>query len=86
MAPTYRPGDRLTAARRWRRVRVGDVVVVRDPRVASRWLVKRCVGRSGAGLELRGDDPEGSTDSREFGPVPEREVTWLVFGGRRPAP
>ena len=82
MAPTYQPGERLTAVRRWRRVRVGDVVVVRDPRVAARWLVKRCVARSDLGLELRGDNPEGSTDSRQFGPVPEREVAWVVLGAR----
>ena len=86
MAPTYRPGERLTAARRWRRVRVGEVVVVRDPRLATRWMVKRCVGRSDAGLELRGDNLEGSTDSREFGPIPEREVRWIVLGGRGSAP
>ncbi|OYV23657.1 MAG: copper-transporting ATPase, partial [Acidimicrobiales bacterium 20-64-4] len=29
MVPTYLPGERLTALRRWRPVRVGDVVVVR---------------------------------------------------------
>ncbi len=83
MAPTYQPGERLTAVRRWRRVRVGDVVVVRDPRAATRWLVKRCVARSHAGLDLRGDNPEGSADSRQFGPVPVREVAWVVLGGRR---
>ena len=83
MAPTYQPGERLTAMRRWRAVRVGDVVVVRDPRVRSRWLVKRCVGRSGAGLELRGDNADASEDSRDFGPVPERDVAWIVVGGRR---
>jgi nickel-type superoxide dismutase maturation protease len=88
MAPTYLPGERLTAGRHWRRVRQGDVVVVRDPRDSGRWLLKRCVGRTGSRLDLRGDNPEASTDSRDFGPVPARAVTWIVIGGRprRPDP
>lgn len=85
MAPTYREGERLTALRRWRRVRVGDVVVVADPREPSRWLLKRCVARSGSRLELRGDNPGASTDSRDFGPVEEARARWLVVGPR-PAP
>ncbi|HEV2427609.1 MAG TPA: S26 family signal peptidase, partial [Acidimicrobiales bacterium] len=72
MLPTFVPGERLTAVRRWRRVRAGDVVVVRDPRDESRWLLKRCVERVGGTLELRGDNPSTSTDSRDFGRVPVR--------------
>jgi len=83
MEPTYRPGERLTALRRWRPIRSGDVVVVRDPRDPERWLLKRCVGRSGRMLELRGDNPLASTDSREFGPVPAAQVAWVVIGARR---
>ena len=58
MVPTYLPGECLTAVRRWRPVRVGDVVVVRDPRDHDRWLLKRCVGRRGSQLDLRGDNAE----------------------------
>ncbi|MGH9020426.1 MAG: S26 family signal peptidase [Acidimicrobiales bacterium] len=86
MTPTLSPGERLTAVRRWRRVRVGDVVVVRDPRDPARWLLKRCVERVGSSLELRGDNPVSSTDSRDFGRVPARDVAWLVVGERRRAP
>jgi len=78
MVPTYVPGERLTAVRRWRPVRVGDVVVVRDPREPSRWLLKRCVGRHGRGLDLRGDNAQASTDSRDFGLVASRDVVWIV--------
>jgi nickel-type superoxide dismutase maturation protease len=83
MEPTYQPGERLTALRKWRRVRPGDVVVVRDPRSADRWLLKRCVARLGARLDLRGDNASASTDSREFGLVPSREVGWIVVSPRR---
>ena len=82
MEPTYAPGARLTAVRRWRPVRLGDVVVVRDPRDPGRWLLKRCVARVAAGLELRGDNAAASTDSRDFGPVDPRSVAWLIVGAR----
>ena len=80
MLPTYLPGDLLTAVRKWRRVRVGDVVVLRDPRDEDRWLIKRCVARSGAGLDVRGDNVYASTDSRDFGLVAHRAVRYLVLG------
>jgi nickel-type superoxide dismutase maturation protease len=82
MAPTYTPGERLTALRPWRRVKVGDVVVVRDPRDGGRWLLKRCVARRGRALEVRGDNPSASTDSRDFGPVDVAEVAYLVLAPR----
>lgn len=70
MAPTLVPGDRLLVLRT-RRVRVGDIAVVRDPRDPSFEVVKRVVGldRDGA-VEIRGDHAAVSTDSRAYGPVP----------------
>lgn len=79
MTPTYRPGERLTAVRRWRPVRVGDVVVAHDPRHPTRWLLKRCVAKSGSQLDLRGDNPDASTDSRDFGLVASRAVPYIVI-------
>jgi nickel-type superoxide dismutase maturation protease len=73
MAPTLQPGDRLLVLRRsrWRPpgVRVGDIVAVPDPRHPGRVLVKRVKAVTPAGLDLRGDNPALSTDSRTFGPV-----------------
>ncbi|MGD1014212.1 MAG: S26 family signal peptidase [Acidimicrobiales bacterium] len=82
MLPTFLPGETVTAVRRWRPVRVGDVVVVRDPREPARWLLKRCTGKSRGSLDLRGDNADASTDSRDFGAVCQREVKWLVLGPR----
>jgi nickel-type superoxide dismutase maturation protease len=84
MLPTLVPGELVTVVRRWRRVRVGDLVVVRDPREASRWLIKRCVARHGRLVEVRGDNPGASTDSRDFGPVTAAAIRYLVVGVGRP--
>jgi len=83
MEPTLAPGDRLLVVRA-RRVRAGDVVAVRDPRHAPRVLVKRVAAVLEDGVVLRGDNPEASTDSRSFGPVPSRAVVGRVV--RRYAP
>ncbi len=69
MTPTLDAGDRLLVVRA-RRARCGDVAVVPDPREASRLVVKRVIEASAAGVTLRGDNPDASTDSRTFGPAP----------------
>jgi phage repressor protein C with HTH and peptisase S24 domain len=79
MVPTFRDGDETLAVRRWRPVRVGDLVIAPDPRDPRRQLVKRCVGRTGRLASLAGDNPSASTDSRSFGPVPVRSIRYLVL-------
>ena len=82
MSPTYLPGERLTALRRWRAIRPGDVVVLRDPRDSSLWIVKRCVAKNGSQLDLRGDNTAASTDSREFGLVASGAVAYIAMDPR----
>ena len=78
MLPTLYSGQHVIAYRRFRRLRDGDIVVVRDPRLASRWIVKRCHLVSDGRVELRGDNAALSTDSRTFGTLAARDVRWLV--------
>lgn len=73
MRPALEEGDRLLVVRR-RRYRVGDVVALPDPRLPERVVVKRVAAVDGDRLEVLGDDPAGSTDSRSFGPVAARTV------------
>jgi nickel-type superoxide dismutase maturation protease len=73
MEPVLAPGDRLVVVRR-RRYPVGAVVAVRDPRAPRRTMVKRVASAAAGGLELRGDNPTASTDSRTFGAVPAHLV------------
>lgn len=79
MRPTLEPGDRLLIAR-WLPIKAGDVVVVRDPRAPTTFLVKRVsASASSAGLEVRGDNPNVSRDSREFGLVSRALIVGRVW-------
>ena len=78
MAPALLPGDRLIVRRRHSGPRVGDVVVVRDPRQPDRELIKRVAAVDGGRVTLLGDNPAGSTDAREFGLVAAGGVRWGV--------
>ena len=74
MRPTLEPGDRLLV---WRtqRLRPGGLVVLADPRVPGRPLVKRVAGLDGdEAVLVHGDNAAASTDSRVFGAVPRRAV------------
>ena len=81
MSPALQPGDRLlvesvTYARR--APRRGEVVLAPDPRRPMRELIKRVAEVGRAGIDLRGDHPAASTDSRSFGTVPAAAVRWRV--------
>ena len=86
MAPTLLAGDWVLVdpdAYRRRRPRVGELVLVSDPRRADRLLVKRVRGVTAeGGLEVVGDAPHASTDSRSFGAVDPADVSgrpWLRY-------
>jgi len=83
MAPALRPGDRLVIEAftlRRRAPRVGEIVLAADPRSPERELVKRVAGHDPVTdlVELRGDAPDASTDSRTFGAVPRGMIRWRV--------
>jgi type IV secretory pathway protease TraF len=75
MAPTLLPGDRLLALRT-ARVRPGDIVTAVDPRAGERLLLKRVLGveETSGSVNLQGDNPASSTDSRHFGPVDAESI------------
>jgi hypothetical protein len=86
MRPTLNPGDGLVALRGGK-PRRGQLRLFRDPRMSSRWFVKRVDdvfrGDSSVIFEARSDNPKarGAADSHDFGPVPAAgsyRVVWTV--------
>jgi phage repressor protein C with HTH and peptisase S24 domain len=75
MEPTLRPGETVLVDPR-APVVPGCVVLAPDPR-DGRPLLKRVASLEG-GLDLRGDSPSQSTDSRHFGPVDPALVEGVV--------
>ena len=90
MAPTLLPGEWLVVERRTytrRRPRLGEIVLAADPREPSRELIKRVarVDEESGLIELAGDAPDASTDSRTFGAIPIENIRWRVLARYWPA-
>ena len=75
MLPTLRP-DQLILLRRTRRLRVGDVVMVRHENLDK---VKRITARRDDTLFIEGDNPAASKDSRQFGWIHKQFVQGKVI-------
>jgi inner membrane protease subunit 1 len=74
MEPALRAGDWIVVQSLSRPPRVGEIVLVRDPRDPDNVMVKRVAGVADGACTVVGDRPEQSTDSRTFGPVPLANV------------
>ena len=75
MEPTLWPGDRLiTVPAHPRLLAIGQVVVLIDPDDPSHRIIKRIAAIDGTRVEVRGDDPSRSTDSRRWGAVPVGDI------------
>lgn len=74
MEPALRAGDWIVISRLGRPPRVGEIVLVRDPREPARLILKRVASVADGAFTVLGDRPEESTDSREFGPVQLADV------------
>ena len=84
MLPAFRPGDRLLIGPpAW--VRGGTVVAVEDPRSPGRLMVKRVHAVGPTWVDVRGDNPQASTDSRQFGLLPRSGLTGRVLFRYGPA-
>jgi type IV secretory pathway protease TraF len=90
MVPTYAPGEYVWAVRRFLYPGnlQGRIVICPDPDSPDRELVKRVseIRRTDVSddVVLGGDNHEASRDSRVFGTVPLRRITWVVMPNRRP--
>jgi nickel-type superoxide dismutase maturation protease len=85
MLPTLRAGDRLLLVAVPGRPRPGQLALVHDPRSPDRELLKRVHAVGSDGIDLRGDNPAASTDSRAFGHVPIHAVRGYIAWRYAPA-
>ena len=65
---------------RRRLVRPGAIVVIVEPGNEGHLIIKRVATITPEGVDVIGDDPGWSIDSRTFGTVPHRDVRRLVVG------
>jgi nickel-type superoxide dismutase maturation protease len=84
MEPALREGDRLLVLPPRRQPRVGEVVVVRDPRDATHLLLKRVAAVHDDEVTVMGDRRDHSTDSRYFGDVPLSDIVGRAAFRYRP--
>lgn len=81
MAPTLRPAQIIVASGAVRRLRPGQVVVVRHGGLEKIKRLAR-VDQAGGQVFVTGDNREQSTDSRHFGWLPRRAVLAVVIWPR----
>lgn len=79
MMPSYAHG-KIIFGFRFRRPQVGDVVIARHHRLE---IIKRVDQLQDNQVYLLGDNPDESTDSRQFGWLPATAVIAVVIGGGR---
>lgn len=82
MAPAY-PHGKVVFAWRFKKQKIGDVVIVKHHRVE---LIKRVHKMDDDKVYLLGDNPEESTDSRHYGWLPLSSIIGVVLGGHTEVP
>jgi len=74
MEPALHDGDWMLVTSLGGPYRVGEIVLAADPRVPDRLVLKRIAAITGDRCTLLGDQPDQSTDSRQFGPIALGEI------------
>ena len=74
MEPALVAGDWIVVSSLRRPPRVGEIVLVRDPRDPENLMLKRVAAVTDGLCTVLGDRPDQSTDSRTFGPIPLADV------------
>jgi nickel-type superoxide dismutase maturation protease len=81
MLPTLLPGREVLINPRaytQQEPQVGDLVVAAHPQQPGLLIIKRVAAVGEGALDLRGDNPEASTDSRQFGWVSRDRILGQV--------
>ena len=80
MAPTLQDGDEVLVkpSTPGSLPEPGQLVLVRHPMKPELTMIKRCFKIEAENIFVRGDNPNESTDSRQFGPVPAEFIVGYV--------
>lgn len=78
MEPELCNGEMWLVRSGFRRVKSGSVIVFSLPDRPHLVQVKRVIRREDGGWWVEGDNPHHSTDSRDFGAVPENSIKGVV--------
>ncbi|NNN21581.1 MAG: nickel-type superoxide dismutase maturation protease [Acidimicrobiales bacterium] len=78
MYPTFKAGDTVLVSKS-KSFKVGDLVVTSHPHHGNQLILKRILDIEGNLVELRGDNPLESSDSRQFGKVDISSVKYKVI-------
>lgn len=76
MTPTLYPGQVVYIRRWFYKPQINDIVMVRHGGLEK---IKRVTRIEAGGLYITGDNPQASTDSRQFGLVPLQSVLGKVI-------
>jgi len=78
MRPALEDND-IVLVQRAGKIAVGDIVITAHPFKQSVTILKRVMAIDEAGrVELQGDDPDESSDSRSFGTIPGKHIQGKV--------
>ncbi len=72
MLPTLQSGDSILVVNDYYRThppQIGELVLCEHPHRSGYRMVKRIVNITSSGVDVHGDNPAQSTDSRHFGPI-----------------
>lgn len=76
MVPALAPGQLVVGRTHFRSLRPGRIVIFRHE---GREKIKRLSKLEGGRIWLTGENPQSSTDSRDFGWLPKTVVTAVIF-------
>ncbi len=82
MYPAYKAGETIFVSKS-KNFNIGDVVVASHPHKKNQLILKRIHGIEGNLMELWGDNPKESSDSRQFGKIERSSIKYKVILPKR---
>ncbi len=82
MEPTLRDGDWLIYKPlkfiQYNQLNSGSIILLKHPKEPNKIIIKRIFSEKSYGIDVRGDNPLSSTDSRQFGLIQKESIIGLL--------